>query len=500
VPRPFLLVCLLAFTLPGSAAAQTNAPASPASTYALAHRAVSTTNAEAQAAFDQGLTLLYAFNPEEARRAFERAAGADPALAIAWWGVAMSHGLNINTSFDPAEQRQGRAAIAKAEALSHGASSTERALIEAAAKRFAYDRASDEAISARAYRDAMNTAAAAFPLDDDVLTLAAEAEMDVHPWSYFNDDGSPTAGTTEVIARLQTVLARDPMHIGANHLAIHAFEESQHPESALASADRLASLSFEPAAEHLAHMPAHTYMRVGEYHEAGEANARAIALYKTYLAGDPAGHGDYFGHDCSFGVDAFMMSGEYDRAHSLAAACARNGPGMIPVVDFRFGHYAALPDDGSDFLAGMRLAREGKLELARADLQKIRGDAGRVVTIESGLLEAAIDRAQGNSVTEISALERSVSAEDGFGYSEPPVFFFPVRESLGAALYRAGRYADAARVFREDLIRNRENPRSLFGLWEVLLKDGQSNDATETRRRFEIAWRNADFQLDMSQL
>lgn len=120
-----------------------------------AHRCVSTAIPEAQDAFDDGLTLLYAFDPEEARRAFERAASADPTLAIAWWGVANTYAPNINTSYDPADQKRGRDTIARATALRAHASPAERALIDATTQRFAYVGAKDEALSAKAYRDAM---------------------------------------------------------------------------------------------------------------------------------------------------------------------------------------------------------------------------------------------------------------------------------------------------------------------------------------------------------
>jgi tetratricopeptide (TPR) repeat protein len=463
---------------------------------------VSTTVPVAAAAFDEGLTLLYAFNPEEARVAFARAAAADPTFALAWWGVAMSHGPNINLSYDPAGQRAGHEAILKAQALAGRAPPVERALIEAAAARFALQGTGEGDRSARAYRDAMNAAAGAFPLDDDVQTLAAEAEMDVHPWSYFKADGTPTAGTPGLIVRLQSVLGRDPGHIGANHFLIHAFEESSHPEEALPAARRLAAMRFEPAAEHLIHMPAHTFMRVGDYHEAGVANARAIDAYRTYQAGNPAGHTDYYGHDCIFGVDAFMMSGEYAPARALAALCRQSASGQTAIVDWRFRHWDALLADGTanEFLAGMLAAHVGHVPAAELHLNVIEKGRDTAATIEAGLLAGAIARAQGNSAAEIAALRRSETAQDTFGYSEPPPLFMPVRESLGGALLRAGRYAEAEATFRADLERNRENPRSLFGLAEALDRQDKSDDARAVRARLDRAWAHADTELDLKDL
>jgi tetratricopeptide (TPR) repeat protein len=491
---------LLFFSLLATASAQSPEPSPTA--FARAHRAVSTTDPAAANAFDHGLTLLYAFNPEEARRAFQTAARADRSFALAWWGVAMSYGTNINTSYDAQAQRDGHAAIQRAQAAEGSATAVERALIDAAAKRFSFVRPGEDDRSARAYRDAMDAAAAAFPNDDDVVTLAAEAEMDVHPWSYFSEGGVATEGTPGLIARLQTVLARNPAHLGANHYFIHAFEESTHPEEALSAARYLASLAFEPAAEHLIHMPAHTFMRVGEYHEAGEANARAIEAYRTYLDNDPAGHADYYGHDCTFGVDAFMMSGEYARARSLAGLCRRGDNGLQAIVDWRFRRWDRLAADASpsDFLGGLVAAHDGRLAEANKHLTVLRKGTDTTSKIESELVAAAAARATGNGESEVAALERAVAAEDCFGYSEPPTFFFPVRETLGGALLRAGRPAEAERVFRADLDRNRENPRSLFGLAEALAREGRTSDARSVRSRYERAWAQADTEPDVKEL
>lgn len=496
----------LAFLLAAApATAQTPSPA-PTATAALnpvrAHRAVSTSSPEAQAAFDDGLTLLYAFNPDDARRAFERASTADPQLAMAWWGTAMSRGMNINLSFDPSQQARGHDAIVRAQSLETGATPAERELIEAAAIRFKYVQAKDGEASARAYRDAMNAAATKFPADDDVQTLAAEAEMDTHPWAYFGQDGTPAAGTLGIIDRLEAVLSRSPHHLGANHYLIHALEESPHPERALAAADYLASIPLEPAAEHLMHMPAHAYMRAGHYHEAGVANARAIAAYRIYLASDPAGHSDYFGHDCVFGVDAFLMSDESQAAHDLAQACARQGVTMSQIVDLRFHRWDALEKDDTlgAFSLGMRAAAHNDVAAALVQRKSLGAGQDTVSKIEVQLLDASIARHEDRSADEIAALQRAVALEDDSWYSEPPRFWFPVRESLGGAYFRAERYSDAETTFRADLERNPDNPRSLYGLARTLEKEGNITEAAEVDKRFSTASAHADVPFDMKEL
>ncbi len=479
------------------------APAAPAQ-FALAHHAVSTANPQAQADFDEGLTLLYAFNPEEARRAFERAAAADPALAMAWWGIAMSHGGNINLGYVTGEATDGRAAAAKAVALESGATPLERALIAAVVKRFAPTGKDAGARAVRDYRDAMEAAADAFPTDDDVQALAAESGMDVQLWDYWTPDGRPKPGTQTIVARLQRVLVRDPGHIGAMHFLLHAVEESPRPEDALPAARRLAALRFEPAAEHLTHMPSHIFMRTGLYHEAGAANQLAEADYATYLSGEHAGHEDYFLHDCLFGVDAFGMSGERPRAATLADACrAHDDAYPLPaIVAMRFGRWddlAVLPSL-SDFAQGMLAVARGRLTDAAAALARMREKNAGDPHVDAELLQGRLAEAQGNDAVALAAYAKAVALQDADGYSEPPSFWYPVRETLGGAYYRAGRYAEAERAFRDDLSRDPENPRSLFGLARTLERAGRSDEPAALQARFERAWQNADVRLDMQSL
>ena len=467
-----------------------------------AHRCVSTSQPAAQDAFDRGLTWLYAFNPDEARRDFVRATRIDPTLAIAWWGLAMADVPNINQSYDPASARRGLHEIAVARTLVANATPEERALIDAARVAFARTRVDDGDANARTFRDAMMRVARAYPRDDDAVTFAAQAEMNVHPWSYFGENGKPTPGTETLIALLRSVLARDPEHLGANHFAIHAFEESRRPQDARAAADRLARDVFAPAAEHLTHMPAHTFMRVGAYHEAGDANARAVAAFARYRVTNPNDHADYFGHDCAFGIDAYLMSGESARARSLATTCARDGARWDAIVDLRFGDWARLARDAGDgdFANAMLLAHRGAYARARARMHALRATRDSVAAIETALVDAAIARARGNQSSEIAALERAVATQDGFAYAEPPTFWYPVRESLGAALARAGRYAAAEHVFREALARDREDPRALFGLAETLARGGHAAAARDVRVRFAAAWRQADSTLGITTL
>jgi tetratricopeptide (TPR) repeat protein len=495
VTGAFLSLLLLAVPLTGQA---------PQAQPVLAHRPVSSTSPAAQRAFDEGLTLLYAFNPQEARRSFERAAAADPGFGLAQWGIALSWGVNLNTSYDPATQRHGHDAAAKAQALEAGASPVERALIDAAVARYARTGKNDGDASAAAYVDAMLRAVERFPDDDDVQVIAAEAEMDATPWDYWKADGKPSnPRVLDIVARLQNVLAANPAHIQANHLLIHALEESPHPEGALASADRLAADAFAPAAEHLAHMPAHTYMRVGNYHAAGLANTRAIDLFDAYLASDRAhGHEGYRGHDCRFAVVAYMMSGEEDAAGREARRCDGSSPVLAAEVAVRFRRFAGLAQSAATlpFAHGMAVAAGSRPLDAEADAKTLDKERDGVADIAAAVVRGAIARARGDHAAEIASLERAVKLQDAEGYSEPPTFFFPVRESLGGALLRADRPLDAERVFRADLVKNPQNPRSLFGLATALDRSGRADAAAQTLAAFREAWRFAATPLDVGAL
>src|SRR6266480_3536034 len=292
------------------------------------HHPVSTQNPDAQKFFDQGLRLIFAFNHDEAARSFNRAAQLDPKLAIAYWGVAEAVGPNYN---DPASEdrfKQAHEAIQKAVDLSANASPSEQAYIQAMAKRFPADPKSDLRRAAEDYRDAMREVANKYHDDLDAATLFAEAGMNLHPWGLWKLDGSPREGTEEVVSTLESVIKRDPNHMGAVHYYIHAVEASASPERALAGANRLASMA--PAAGHLVHMPAHVYIRTGDYSAAVKTNEQAAAADRAYLKSSGA-QGIYpmmyYSHNLHFIAAASAMEGRYNEAKQAADMLAANvGP------------------------------------------------------------------------------------------------------------------------------------------------------------------------------
>ena len=503
------------------------------------HHHVSTTNAQAQAFFDQGMDFIYGFNHVEAEKSFRRAAELDPNLGMAYWGVAKALGPNYNLPVDPAREKQAYDAIQKAEALAKNAPQMERDYIQALAQRFTSDPSADLHQLDRNYRDAMRALSQKYPDDLDAATLSAEAGMDLNPWRLWNADGSAAPGTEEVVATLESVLKRDPNHMGANHYYIHAVEASAHPERALPCADRLGALA--PASGHLVHMPAHTYIRTGNHEQSAQVNEKAATADETLLkATNEQGIYPmmYYTHNLHFITMADSMMGRYadalkaaHRVEAHVSPMAKQVPmldGFMPIptlVMVRFRRWsdilslpappAGLPMSNGiyHYARGLAFANQGKEAEARAELAELEklapemskiptnptgaGNAQKIPKIAAELIQARLAKSKTETVDHLRA---GVALQDSMDYTEPPDWFYPVRESLGAALLENGQAAEAEKVFREDLERNPRNGRSLFGLRESLKAEGKAEDAEAVDQQFKSAWKNADSQLKLSEL
>jgi len=507
------------------------------------HHPVSTKNPEAQQFFDQGLRFIYAFNHDEAARSFTRAAELDPKLAMAYWGVAEAVGPNYN---DPASQdrfKQAHDAIQKAVDLSDGAPAHERAYIMAMAKRFPADPKSDLRKAAEDYHDAMRELAKNYPDDPDAATLFAEAGMNLHPWGLWHVDGTPEEGTEEIVATLESVLKRDPNHLGAIHYYIHTVEASNSPERALAAANRLASIA--PAAGHIVHMPAHIYIRTGDYAAAVKTNEEAAAVDRAYIKASGA-QGIYpmmyYSHNLHFIAMCSAMNGDYAEAKKNADMLAAHvGPHVkempplegfmtIPLaVDIRFHKWDSIlatkaPDPEMKavvgfwhFARGMALAGKGKTSDAEAEY-KIVSDAEKatppdaifqmpinnktkdILKIAEDVLGAQIALAKKDTASAAGQLREAVAIQDTLKYGEPPDWFYPVRESLGGVLLMSGDAKGAEQVFRDDLARNPRNPRSLFGLDKALKAQDRTSDAWFVEKQFLNSWKGGAGQLRVEDL
>ncbi len=501
---------------------------------------VSTKVARAQLFFNQGLRLLYGFNHPESLRAFREAARLDPALAMAYWGQAIALGPNLNAPLTPENAAAALAAIDKARSLAKSAAPIERALIEAQARRFTADGADRKSLDL-AYADAMRGVADAFNDHADVQTLFADALMNTMPWDYWQKDGGPKPDTSIALTALERVLARHPGHPGANHYHIHLLEASNDPDRAVASADRLGALM--PAAGHMVHMPSHIYLRVGRYAEAGEANERAIVADEDYLAQCQA-QGlypiSYYPHNVHFLWAAATFEGRSAVAIAAARKVAEKVPHhhagavvwtadfpVTPLLSFaRFGRWTEVltspePPAHDPYARGlwhyaraMAYTARGQQDRAQAEVARVETLIGheafttkfkdtpfaQILTIAARMAAGEMAARDGRFEDAIAKLQEAVAIEDGLPYNEPPFWHHPPRQVLGAVLLDAGRASDAERVYREDLVRFRENGWSLFGLARSLEAQGKKAEAADADRRFRKAWARADITLTSSRI
>jgi hypothetical protein len=504
------------------------------------HHAVTTKSERAQRYFDQGLRLVYGFNHEEADRSFREAARLDPGCAMAFWGVALSLGPNINLPIDAGRNRFAYEAIQKALSLASQVSEPEAAYIKALSLRYSIDPGADRGALDRAYAGAMREVSRRHPDDLDAATLFAESLMDLRPWHLWTLEGKPEVGTVEFVSVLESVLRRSPSHPGANHYYIHAVEASPHPERAIASARRLESLA--PGAGHLVHMPAHVYMRTGDYAGAVKANRLAAGVDERYIkAHDIKGIYPvmYYDHNLHFLALAAAMAGNSKAAREAALKLVEDAAPAVwdmPMAEYfmptalyvalrfqRWDDVLRYPEPDASFQTthalwhharGVSYAARRDLQSAleeqkafAADRDRIPADAAfnlnlckDVLDVASAVLEARIASARGDRTRALEAWTKAVAAQDRLAYDEPPIWYYPVRESLGGELLRAGRARDAETVFRDDLGKNPKNGRSLFGLWQSLVAGKKTRAAQAARREFEAAWASADVALRIEDL
>ncbi len=497
------------------------------------HHPITTSSEQAQRYFDQGLRLVYAFNHEEAIRSFEAAAREDPQAAMPYWGIALAFGPNINSPIKKKDEHRAIEMVQKARRLASRATPEEQAYIEALVTRYVGRKGFKRKGLDEAYAKAMRSLAQRFPEDTDAATLFAEAMMDLRPWDFWKPDGRPQPGTDEIVATLESVLARDPEHPGACHYYIHALEASPFPGRALACAERLPGLM--PGAGHLAHMPAHLYIRLGKYHEAAERNEHAAQVDEAYLAtrtlnGDYAD--GYYLHNLHFLWASLMMEGRSVKATRVARELTNTITEEEARTDkwkelylptplyslIRFGHWNDLlreppPPKGLRLMdgiwrlgRGLALASTGRLPGAEGEhhalanlTKQIKRDRSQEEKLTRTLLKIAERMLAGEIAARreryddsVRMLKEAVKLEDGLPYVEPPHWPLPVRQYLGSVLLMADRPADAETEYRADLSRNPENGWALIGLAQSLRAQQKDDEVAETEDRFKKAWAHAD--------
>ena len=493
---------------------------------------ITTTNENAQAYFDQGLRLAYAFNHGEAQRAFRKAERLDPDCAMCFWGEALVLGPNINLPMQEDAAAPAYAAAQKAKALAGKATAREQALIGALAARYASDPKAPRAPLDEAYAAEMAKVASQFPDDDEIVTLYAEAVMDLSPWNYWKPGGhEPNPQSVPIVPTLERVLARNPSHPGAIHFYIHAVEASDRPKRAEPYADRLRGAI--PAAGHLVHMPSHIYYRVGRYLDALSDNKTAVGVDEKYLADSSAPMGvyrmGYYPHNVHFVMASAQMAG--DGQTVIAAAeklgklipdeAARNIAIAQPVKAAPYFAYAqfgtpetilALPDPGDaiPYVKAMWLYARGVALTARGDFAGATAAADAVETLERNsdfkllnesnvpaqevlrtaraVVLARVAQAKGDKDTAIAQFEQAAALQDALPYTEPPYWYYPIRQSLAAALLQAGRFDEAQQQFELALRRAPANGWSYYGLTELYKAHGDAEAARKAEADLARTW------------
>ena len=498
-----------------------------------------TASREAQAYFDQGYRLAWAFNHAEAARAFRAAQALDPDCAMCLWGEAWVLGPHVNFFMEQDANRRALAALEQARRLAPRAGGMRAALIEALSQRYSADPAAERKALDQAFADAMRGVQARFPADTEIAVLTADALMNLQPWDYWEDAGRrPKGATAEIVTLLEGVLGDratpvtpNPLHPGAIHLYIHTVEASDRPERAAPHAARLGALM--PGAGHIVHMPAHIWYRLGQWRESLEANLRAVAADEAQLArggASPLYAGGYFAHNVHFVMASALMGGDGPRAVEAATRLAtlipeeakRALPGLAqPVAAAPYVAHArfsapeavlALAPPAEEFpyirahwhyARAEALARQGKAEAAQAEARAIEAllaapaivalpeqgvPAPDVLAIARRVAAARAAQAAGDHAGAARLFAEAAEIQDRLPYMEPPFWYYPVRQSLGTALLAQGRHEEAAAAFRAAL---RHTPNNGWAAAGLLRADEARQDgatAEEARAMLQRSW------------
>jgi tetratricopeptide (TPR) repeat protein len=509
------------------------------------HFPITTTSELGQKYFNQGVILTYGFNHEEAFRSFEEVARLDTNCAMAYWGMAYVLGPNINLPMDANVIHSAYEAIQKAISFLDDETPREKDYVMALSNRYTNEVLEDRTLLDQAYSDAMRELSNKYPDDLDAATMFVESIMDLHPWDYWLKDGTPQPWTPEILSLLESVIKRKQGHMGANHLYIHSIEASKNPELGLACADRLRFLV--PGAGHLVHMPAHIYIRVGKYHEGSLANIRAVKSDEEYLSQcNQQGFYpiSYYPHNYHFLWATATLEGDSKTAIDAAIKTSRKPPdSLMSICGYTtLQHFAVIPlyayvtfgkwedilnypqpqDDRPYMQAVWHYARamasiaKNNLEDAEKELKQLEelrfnknieelsiwgiNSAGNLIKIAYEVTRGEFEAKKKNYTNAIVYLKKAVELEDQLRYDEPPTWFYPCRQNLGAVLIEAGEYKEAEKVYKENLSEIPDNGWGLFGLHQALVMQSKKREAEEVEKRFKEAWKNSDIELTSSRI
>lgn len=500
-----------ALLLPGVASGQGTATPQAA----LVHHPVTTSNAAAQRFFDEGLTLVYAFNREEARKRFVLAAQADPKLAMAYWGIALAAGPNLNERMSPEDLAVASDALKRAAALEGSAGPEERRYIEALEVRYPKDPKAKTDSYYGAYRDSMRRLFADFPLDDDAAALSVESAMDVDDWGW--NGTVPIGSTAAMVATLEAVLRRNQDHIGANHYLVHLLDAPGVAAGAEQSARRLSALPVEPAASHLVHMAGHTDLDLGLFRELLREEREAVGLDEAYATAlSEAPHElVYFRHNLDFYAGGALMLGDASEIASALNVAREQEATTSLLMEARLGRWNDIlatpkPGRGSevltwDYVRVLAYCNQKDLGAARAALAAFETALKASTRPEywdpvHRLALAQIAAAQGDAAAAEAQLRGALPE---MAQAPPEVYapwFFPAGEWLGWLLLENGDYPGAEAAFKADLARTPHNAHVLYGLMHTLGLEGKSGEGRQYADELAANWRGSVDALSATEI
>ena len=504
---------------------------------------ITTSSPEAQRYFTQGMAFAYGFNHAAAIASFREAQRLDPGCAMCWWGEAFAHGPNINAPMDAAVNARAVGAANYANWLARNATLVERAMTAAMVRRYSLDPKADRAALDAGFADAMLAAAAAHPAHDDLALIAAEAAMNTRPWDYWAPDKQPKERIGNAVGLVETVLARSPDHPQAAHLYIHLMENGPDPKRAEQAADRL-NKPLAPALGHLVHMPAHIYYVRGRWQDSIRSNVAAAKADEAWIK-DSGDKGlvryGYYPHNVHFIVTSAQMAGEMPTAIREARKLERL---LDPAISSQIAwiqavhaapYFAAAqfaspaeilamraPDARLPYPAAMRFYARAVARAQQRNRAEFDRELGRLRAIGQGdglkpMIDQGVPAAELVKLAERVALARWAQANRRFGeaaklyrdaaaieqaipYMEPPFWYYPVSQSLGAALFQAGRYRESRDAFAAALEQSPNNGWVLFGLARAERALGRQEEARGTEAAFRKAWSGDERWLRMERL
>jgi tetratricopeptide (TPR) repeat protein len=473
-------------------------------------RSISSSNREAQAFFNQGMQMMFAFAKVEAVRSFREAWKRDADCAICYWGEAWAMGSYLNGPMSASDSPLAFAALQKAIALKGKASEKERAFIDALSARYVEKFEESKRVEQdRAYADAMRRLSEKYPNDLDAMTLYGDALFLLEPRRGYRDANQASVRRLHQV--LERVLSKDVRHPGACHLYVHATESTVVPGKAEACAEYLGNSI--PGASHINHMPSHTWSQIGRWGDAVRANLQAWHSDQKAATGE--GFAIYPEHNLHMLAFSASMDGQGAIAIQAGKDYAKLRKDTVyhALTLVRFGRFdeiaAVTPRPANDVTGGLFDFAQGYARLRTNDaagaksilaaIQKaaaeskgvFRGHPARVLLgAAGGILEGEILRAEGKLTEAIDAFERAAKIEDQLDYDEPEPLPFAARHWLGAALLEARRAGDAERVYREDLKKHPHNGWALFGLKQALAAQGKS--ASDVDKDLATSWARSD--------